>query len=63
MKMIIYRVTIERCYTVASFQFISLEDAANFARMAAEHIESDDDGKKLTVHIELIDNQEDENDK
>lgn len=59
----IYKVTIERVYVVAAFRFYDLAEAAAFAKTAAEHVDADDDGKILTVHIELINGQEEEDDK
>lgn len=55
-----YKVTIERTYTVASFTFDNMTDAASFAQVAAKHINNDDDGREFTVHIELIKEVENE---
>lgn len=59
----IYKVTIERNYIVAAFRFYDLAEATVFAKTAAEHVDADDDGKIFTVHIELINGQEEEDDK
>jgi hypothetical protein len=62
-KKMIYKVTIESSYTVAAFRFYDLAEAGVFARTAAEHVDADDDGKIFTVRIELINGQEEEDDK
>lgn len=58
----IYKVTIEKIYIVAAFRFYDLAEAAVFAKTVAEHIDADD-GKIFTVRIELINGQEEEDDK
>lgn len=55
-----YRVTINKSYTVASFTFTTITDASNFAQMIADHIDVDDDGRKFSVSIELIAEDNDE---
>jgi hypothetical protein len=49
-----YRVNITRSYKVASFDFNTIVDASNFANVAAEHIQADDDGREFKIIIEII---------
>lgn len=53
-----YRVKINKSYTVASFTFDTMIDASGFAQRVADYIDADDDGKKFSVSIELVNGQE-----
>ena len=59
--MIVYRVVIKVGYNEAAFEFESLRDAGDFARMVLTHqVETKDTEKALYVKIEVRSCEEDE---